>query len=171
MVLVRRTTGWCLVAGVLAILSSTGGRAQGSPINTDAAFVNGLEGGAFRSFVFSVRRSGLLDKGETVTDPLDRDVTVYGIPIVVPYEVLRNRLVVAPGIPVLHKQMKLGREEQKRTIANSGFGDAFVGAKLLLAQRDREGQTTRIALSGAIKLPTGDDTQRDEEGNLLPPPL
>ena len=52
MVLVRRTTGWCLVAGVLAILSSTGGRAQGSPINTDAAFVNGLEGGAFRSFVF-----------------------------------------------------------------------------------------------------------------------
>ena len=70
-------------------------RAQGPPINTDTAFVNGLEGAAFRSFVFAVQRSGLVRDGEQLSDPLDRDVSIYAVPMVVPYEVVKNKLVLA----------------------------------------------------------------------------
>ena len=146
-------------------------RAQGPPINTDTAFVNGLEGAAFRSFVFAVQRSGLVRDGEQLSDPLDRDVSIYAVPIVVPYEVVKNKLVLAAGVPVLRKEMQLTEDGRRRIFSTAGFGDAFVASKLLLMQRDREGQTTRFAATGRIKLPTGKDDETDEEGNPLPPPL
>ena len=145
--------------------------AQGPPINTDTAFVNGLEGAAVRSFVFSVQRSGLVRDGEELSDPLDRDVSIYGVPIVFPYEVVKNKLVLAAGVPVLRKEMHLTEDGRRRTLSTSGFGDAFIASKLLLVQRDREGRTTRFAATGRIKLPTGKDDETDDEGNPLPPPL
>ena len=146
-------------------------QAQGPPINTDTAFVNGLEGAALRSFVFSVRRSGLASDGRGIADPLDREVSIYGVPIVVPYEVVKNKLVLAAGVPVLRKELQLTEDGRRRTLSTSGFGDAFIASKLLLLQRDREGRTTRFAATGQIKLPTGKDEESDDKGNLLPPAL
>lgn len=145
-------------------------KAQGPPITTDTAFVNGLEGAALRSFVFTVRRSGLRD-GERNPDPLNRKVSVWGVSIVFPYELVKNRLVVAGGFPVLRKEMHLTTGQGTQTLSTAGIGDAFVATKLLLLQRDRKAATTRIAAKAGLKLPTGSDDERDREGNLLPPPL
>jgi hypothetical protein len=77
--------GLLTVGGAVALFPPTAViQAQGPPINTDTAFVNGLEGAALRSFVFSVRRSGLASDGRGIADPLDREVSIYGVPIVVP---------------------------------------------------------------------------------------
>ncbi len=160
------------IVGAAALLLPAGSiLAQGPPINTDTAFVNGLEGAAFRSFAFSVQRSGLARDGRDIADPLDREVSIYGVPIVFLYEVVKNKLVLAAGVPVLRKKMELSEDGERRTLSTSGFGDAFVNSKLLLVQRDRPGRTTRFAATGRIKLPTGRDDETDDEGNLLPPPL
>ena len=158
-------------AAVAFLLSAGSILGQGPPINTDTAFVNGLEGAAFRTFVFSVRRSGLAGEGQDMVDPLSREVSIYGVPIVFPYEVVKNKLVLAAGVPVLRKEMELSEDGQRRTLSTSGFGDAFIASKLLLVQRDHQGRTTRFAATGRIKLPTGKDDETDDQGNLLPPPL
>lgn len=160
-----------VAAAVAFFLPAAAIQAQGPPINTDTAFVNGLEGAAFRSFVFSVRRSSLIRGDEEIPDPLDREVSIYGVPIVFPYEVLKNRLVVAAGVPLLRKEMQLTEDGRRRTLSTSGFGDAFIASKLLLVQHDGEGRTTRFAATGQVKLPTGKDDESDDEGNPLPPPL
>ena len=145
--------------------------AQGPPINTDTAFVNGLQGAAFRSFLFTINRSGLLSGGESSPDPLDRDVSVFGIPIVFPYEVVPNTLVMAAGVPALHKEMRLTRDGKERTLSSTGLGDFFIAAKYLALQRDAKDWTTRIAIKGRVKFPTGKDDEIDEQGQRLPPPL
>ena len=71
--------------------------AQGPPVNTDTAFVAGLQGAALRSFLFSTRRHGLRQDGRRISDPLDQKVSVVGLPLILPYEVLKNRLVVIGG--------------------------------------------------------------------------
>ena len=60
-----------LTRAALLLLSPVILPAQSPPINTATAFVNGLEGAAFRSFVFSVRRSGLARDGRDIADPQD----------------------------------------------------------------------------------------------------
>ena len=141
---------------------------QGPPITTDTAFVNGLEGAAVRSFVFNVNRSGLLSDGTSVTDPLDREVSIIGVPIVFPYEVMKNRFVLAGVFPILYKSMELTQNGERRTISTTGIGDFSLGAKYLLVQRDVPGKTTRVAALGKIKFPSGKNNETDDQGNPLP---
>ena len=63
--------GWLAVWPALA-------QAQGPPINTQNAFVTGLNGAGFRSFFLSFDRSDLRLDGTQVTDPLDRQLRVRG---------------------------------------------------------------------------------------------
>lgn len=142
--------------------------AQGPPINTDTAFVNGLQGAAVRSFVFSVHRSGLARDGQDIFDPSDRDVSIFAVPIIIPYEVIKNKLDIVGGIPVLYKRMTFTENGERRQLTNSGFGDLFILAKYLFLQKDRPGQTTRMAAIGRIKFPTGEDDETDAQGNPLP---
>lgn len=145
--------------------------AQGPPVNTETAFVNGLEGAALRSFVFSVRRAGLVRDGERVFDSLQRRVSVWGVPIIVPYELLRNRLDIVGAVPILHKQLELTQAGKPEKLSTRGLGDAFLLAKYLALQRDAPGRTTRVALLGRIKFPTGKDDATDPQGNRLAPGL
>ena len=53
----------------------------------------------------------------------------------------------------------------------SGFGDLAVAAKLGIYQRDRPNKTTRMALFGRVKMPTGDNNAVGPEGQALPKSL
>lgn len=160
-----------LFVGLALLNGSSSVRAQGPPITTDTAFVNGLEGAAFRSFLFTIDRSGLVSGGESSPDPLDRNVSILGIPIVVPYEILPNRLVMAVGVPILHKEMRRTSEGKRSTLSTTGLGDLFISTKYRAFQRDARGWTTRMAIKGKVKFPTGKDDETDEQGNRLPPTL
>ena len=160
-----------VLVGALLLTNAQSVSAQGPPINTDTAFVNGLQGAALRSFVFSVNRSGLVQDGEDIFDPLDREVSIFAIPIIVPYEVVKNKLNIVGGIPVLHKRMAFTEGGERHELTNSGFGDLFVLAKYLFLQKDAPGKTTRMAVLGRVKFPTGRDDETDAQGNKLPRPL
>ena len=139
----KKAPRWTAIGlALLALLSEAEKTwAQGPPINTDTAFVTGLQGAALRSFFFSVRRSGLLQDGRRISDPLDRKVSVFGLPLILPYEVLKNQLVVIGGIPILHKEMKFtAADGTRRKLSDTGFGDLFVVAKYQLLQKDAPGK-------------------------------
>ena len=142
--------------------------AQGPPIRTETAFVVGLNGAAVRTFLQTTRKSKLLREGNEIPDALEREAAIVAIPVVVPYELIPNRLVVGAGLPYLNKELKLTQDGIRRTQATSGFGDLSLFGKVQLFQRDRRKQTTRITFKGVVKLPTGDNTETDEAGILLP---
>ena len=145
--------------------------AQGPPINTQNAFVTGLSGAGFRTFFLTFDRSGLRLDGETVADPLDREVRVRGQMFVLPYELVANRLVVMGVVPYLDKTLEMGPPGNRQELAVNGFGDLAVAAKLGIYQLDRPNRTTRVALFGRLKLPTGDDDATGPEGQPLPKSL
>ena len=93
--------------------------AQGPPINTNTAFVVGLEGAAIRSFGRVVRKSNLFADGEKITDALDREVTVFALPVMLPYEVIPNKLVVIGALPYLDKEMKLTKDGNRQSRGDS----------------------------------------------------
>jgi hypothetical protein len=144
--------------------------AQGPPINTNTAFVVGLEGAAIHSFGKVVRKSHLFADGEKITDALDREVTVFALPFMLPYEVIPNQLVVIGAIPYLSKEMKLTKDGNRQSRGDSGMGDLKLLGKYQLLQKDMKRSSFRMTFLGGVKLPTGNDDARDATG-LLPPPL
>lgn len=116
-------------------------RSQGPPINTDTAIISGIEGAALRSFLKYTKKSG------------DGELTVLTVPVVIPYELLPNRLLFVGKIPYQRKERKTAAQR----LSSSGFGDLSLTLKYLFYQKDALKETTRAVLSGGIKLPTGDD--------------
>ena len=158
------------LAGLLAIWPALA-QAQGPPINTQNAFVTGLSGAGFRTFFQSFDRSDLRLDGEKVTDPLDQQLRVWGEIFVFPYELVSNRLVVMAVLPYLDKALETGSPGSRQQLAVNGFGDLAVAAKVGIYQRDRPNLTTRAALFGRLKLPTGDDDAMGPGGQPLPKSL
>ncbi|MEE8410434.1 MAG: hypothetical protein V3T05_12570, partial [Myxococcota bacterium] len=97
--------------------------ANGPPIQSETAFVAGLNGAAVRSFAKVVRSSG--SAGET---------TALIVPVVVPYEVIDNRLVLGVGLPLVTKTLRMS-DGTKRS-AGFGIGDLTLFAKIKLSQHD-----------------------------------
>ena len=152
----------------VALLWPASAAAQGPPINTQNAFVTGLNGGAIRTFFFTFDRSGLALDGRGIADPLGRRVRVWGQAFVLPYELLPNRLVVMAMIPYLNKRLEMGPPTDRRSLGVDGFGDLAVAAKLRVYQKDGPNRTTRVALFGRLKLPTGRTDATGPDGALLP---
>lgn len=144
--------------------------AQGPPINTNTAFVVGLEGAAFRTFGKAMIKSSFYENGKKITDELDRQVTVLAFPLILPYEVIPNKLVVIGAIPYLNKEMKLTNDGNRESLGASGWGDLMVLAKYQFFQRDKGSSTLRMTFLGGIKLPTGKHDATDA-GEPLPRPL
>ena len=164
---------WLASAGLVGVfvVFSAPAQAQGPPVNTQNAFVNGLNGAAFRTFFIGFDRRDLRVEGEPMLDPLDRRVRVRGQMFVLPYELLSNRLVVMVALPYLDKTLETGSPASRQELSVNGLGDLAIAAKVNVFQRDRPGQTTRAALFGRLKLPTGTDDERGPDGEPLPKPL
>ena len=131
---------WVVGAVVFLLANAQGVSAQGPPINTDTAFVNGLQGAAFRSFVFSVNRSGLVRDGQDIIDPFDQDVSIFAIPIVVPYEVVKNKLDLVGGIPVLHKRMAFTEDGERQELTTPGSAIYLLGLSTSFCRRTPQGR-------------------------------
>lgn len=159
----------CLALTGLLALGPQLTHAQGPPINTENAFVTGLNGVAFRTFFFAFDRRGLQVDGTNATDPLSR--RVRGQVFIFPYELVSNRLIVMAVLPYLDKALEMGARDARRRLSVDGFGDLAIAAKLGIFQRDRPDRTTRAALFGRVKLPTGKDDAVGSDGQVLPRPL
>ena len=144
------------LVGSLALMALSllpvNGRAQGPPINTDTPIMLGIEGRGVRTFIKAVRMDQLLQDGEEIPDPMDRSVTVFLYPLVVPFN-LTPTTQIGVIAPFLTKDLKSNTGGNSQ----SGFGDATLFLKQLVLQVDRKAETFRVAVKGSAKLPTGDD--------------
>jgi hypothetical protein len=96
----------------------------------------------------------LLRDGEEIEDPMDRSVTAFIYPLVVPYN-LTPTTQVGVIAPFVTKDLASSGGDDSR----SGFGDATAFVKQLIVQVDRRAETFRVAVKGTAKFPTGDDSE------------
>jgi hypothetical protein len=142
------------------LLSKGSAFSQGPPINTDTAVISGIEGAALRSFFKYIEKSGDLEGGKSGR------LSVVEVPIIIPYEIFPNKLLVVGKIPYTEKRRKVKDGVTEQRLSNSGFGDLSLNLKYLFYQKDAPRESTRAVLTGGIKLPTGEDNKKG-----LPPPL
>jgi len=110
------------------------------------------------------------DNASDEPGPAERNLDVFGSFSVLGYGV-RSDLALFGVLPYLDKQLELTTPGGERiTRSAHGIGDAQVFAPYTLLQHDRRGSTFRVAPFVGIKLPTGDDNDRDGFGRL-PQPL
>ncbi len=101
--------------------------------------------------------------------PLDRELRVWAAPVVGVYGAT-SKLALLAVLPVLDKSFRRRTPTGRETLEASGLGDASFLARYTLFQRDRPGQTLRVAPLVGMEVPTGDDDGEDA-GGRLPPPL
>ena len=153
---IRSLTASAAVVGLL-VLCSAPAQAQGPPINTQNAFVNGLNGSAFRTFFLGFDRSDLRVDGERMRDPLDRTVHVRGQMFVLPYELLPNRLVIMGAIPYLDKTLEMNAPVTRQELSANGLGDFAIAAKVNIFSARPAGPDHA---GGAVRTPQAADGKR-----------
>ncbi len=119
-------------------------------------------------FVF--REQFLYMKASDDPSPADRNLEVLGGISVLGYGATSD-LALFGVLPYLDKELDLttpGGQRISRT--TNGIGDAELFARYTLFQKDLPGRNFRIAPFLGVKLPTGDDNDRDRFGRL-PQPL
>ncbi len=154
------------IAAALPTLAS----AQSLPFNTTSAISIGFEEKAVRP-LFQFIHLGTVRRGtDEVSDPMDRAMDVWAIPIMVPYSV-SGKLIPILAVPVLHKRLRFTDATGRHELITSGVGDALVMFKYTWLQRDRLNQTTRAVIVAGVKVPTGSTDERDASGQRLALPL
>lgn len=113
-------------------------------------------------------QSKLLEFGAD-SSPLDRDLTVKVVPVAGVWG-LTEKLALFGSAPILDKDLQVSTPLGRRTRSVSGLGDITVLARYTAYQRDRRGNTLRIAPFLGVELPTADDDSSDALGRL-PQPL
>ncbi len=148
--------------------SSTG---QVLPFFTDTALTVGFESNGLRTFSRFVVRNHLRTEGEEVPDPSDQDVFVFAEVFAIPVRIDSDTVFTAVT-RVLHKELNFTAPGSSREqLSDSGLGDTTLLVKRRFYVNNFQAGGIQLALLGGVKLPTGDDNQRDNQGNLLPPSL
>ncbi|MCZ6878237.1 MAG: transporter [Acidobacteria bacterium] len=162
--LVRRTA-----LAVITLLSmSCFATAQVLPFFTDTALTVGFESNALRTFSRFVVRNQLRSEGQEVPDPSDQDVFVFAQVLAVPVRINSDTVFTAVT-RVLHKQLNFTAPDSSRQqLSDTGLGDTTFLVKRRFYVDNFPGGGIQLAFLGGVKLPTGDDNQRDNQGNLLP---
>jgi hypothetical protein len=115
-------------------------------------------------FVF--REQFLYMKASDDPSPEDRNLEVLGGISVLGYGATSD-LALFGVLPYLDKELDLTTPGGQRiTRSTNGIGDAQLFARYTLFQKDLPGRNFRIAPFLGVKLPTGDDNDRDRFGRL-----
>jgi hypothetical protein len=101
--------------------------------------------------------------------PGNRDLEAWATPLVGVYG-LTEKWALFGIVPYLDKELEVNTPLGRRTRDVSGLGDATFLARYTAFQRDRPGQTLRLAPFAGLKTPTGEDDESDSLGRL-PQPL
>lgn len=133
-----------LIVGIVALLFTNQGFAQGPPIFTDTPIMLGLEGRGIRTFGRYISRE---------------NVKVYVQPIAIPYNINAKWQI---GAILPYRRLN---PESDGASTNSGFGDLNVFTKYQLFQKDRKGKTFRGLIKLSETFPTGNDSETPAVGS------
>lgn len=164
----------CPRLSALAVLGVLGAApavsAQSLPFNTTSAISIGFEEKAVRPFVQYMHLGRLKTGTDQVADPMNRSMSVWAMPVMVPYAI-SDRLIPMLAVPLVRKSLRFMDATGRREIHSSGVADALLMFKYTWYQRDRLNATTRAVFVGGVKIPTGSTSVRDASGQSLPRPL
>lgn len=151
--------------------TSTFANAQVLPFFTNTALTVGFESNAVRTFSRFVVRNQLRRDGEKISDPMDRNVLVFAEVFAVPVRI-GSDTVVTGSVPILHKELNLTAPGSPRgSLSDRGLGDTTILLKHRFYVNNFQSGGFQAAVIGGVKLPTGDNDERDDQGQLLPPSL
>ncbi|MEW5707515.1 MAG: transporter [Pseudomonadota bacterium] len=145
-----------LVLG-LGIASS---HVSGAPITFNTALPVAKGDFVFRELIVA-SRSGHDPTG------VDRDFRGTAAVTALGYGMTSN-LALFGVLPYVDNKLELTAGGQRVARAASGFGDLSLFGRHTVVRRDDPGRTVRIAPFAGIKVPTGDDDERDAFGRLPP---
>lgn len=164
-ILVRRV----VLVGICLLIGPRATRAQALPFHTETAITAGFNENAARHFVSVLGRSGLVDDGRSLPDPMDRDVDALAVVNGVVLGAFTPLWTVSAVVPWVRKTMELGSDAGSRMrYETSGIGDALLRTKWVFYRNDRPGATTRLAIRGTVKVPTGGTDARLPSGPVAP---
>ena len=159
-----------LTTSILALPAP--GAGQALPIHTSTGITAGFNENAARHFLRFAGRSGLIRDGESVPDPLRRDIAGFALvngAILGAFTPLWTFRVIVPWI---RKEMDFTPPGGGRAaFETSGVGDAVVQSKWIFFRDDRPGATTRIGVQGRLEIPLGSTDARLASNEVAPRPL
>jgi len=144
-----------LVAGAIGLATS----AQAGPITFNSALPVSAGMSIFRSQVKLIRKSG-------DATPAGRVLNVTAAPVVLAYGAT-SKLALFGVLPYVDKRLDITMGGARIQREAQGIGDAVFFGRYTVYQRDRPGDTLRIAPFAGLKTPTGSHSQRDAFG-LVP---
>ncbi len=118
---------------------------------------------------FILRGQAILTRSTGDPGSTNRDLRVLTIPTVLAYGATRN-LALFGIVPYLNKTRDSTTSSGRVRRGDSGLGDSTFLARYTILSIDRLGDTRRFAPFVGLKIPTGDDNERDSLGSL-PQPL
>ena len=152
--------GFLLMFSLFLALNPATSFAQGPPITTDTPIMFGVSGRGLRTFGKIIHKATLLQNGNEINDPLDRDVTVWITPLAVPYNFFNDKFQIGVIAPF----MRIKLNTNQGSVTTSGVGDIRLFFKYLLYQKDSRNKTFRIASKAGIKFPTGNENKQPALG-------
>lgn len=105
----------------------------------------------------------------TADGPGNRELTVYGLPLVGVYG-LTPRWTLFGVVPLLRKRLDVTTPQGRVTRGPTGLADVRLFARYTVWGQNRPGQTIRLAPLAGLELPTGRSDDTDRIGRL-PQPL
>ncbi|MFQ5668081.1 MAG: transporter, partial [Candidatus Binatia bacterium] len=152
----RGTAPLSVALTLIGVLTAT--RAGAGPITTNTALP------VFKGeFIFRGQAKLIRSSGDP--SPMDRDLTVWAVPSVGVYGVT-PKLALFGVFPYLDKALEVTTPRGRRTQGDAGLGDSTFLARYTVGQWDEPSQTRRFAPFVGLKVPTGDDDERDSLGRL-----
>jgi len=98
-------------------------------------------------------------------EPQDRESEVYALPLTLAYGITEKAAVLAK-MSYLVKDLDSTTSGERVSRGDSGFGDLTLLGKYRLFKKDFPGATSRLALIGGVKFPTGQSGDADARGKL-----
>ena len=118
---------------------------------------------------FILRGQAILNRSTGDPGATNRDLRVLIFPTVLAYGATRN-LALFGIVSYLDKTLDFTTPSGRVRRGDSGLGDSTFLARYTVFSVDRLGDTRRLAPFVGLKVPTGDDNERDSLGRL-PQPL
>ncbi len=158
----RRPRNTASPAAVLIILCGWTGTTLAAPVTFNTALPVGKGEFVFREqFVFA--------RASEASGSATQDRDVFAALSVLGYGG-NGDLALFGVLPYLDKQLEVSANGQRISRESSGFGDLTLFGRYTVFRDDVPGRTFHIAPFVGLKIPTGEDDERDQLGRL-PQPL
>lgn len=145
------------VVGVL-LMTLGAGRGETAPITSNTALPIAQGQALLRVQTKYTRATG--DPG-----PGNRELEAWAVPLVGVYGATA-KLALFAILPYLDKELEMNTPAGRQTRETSGLGDLRLLARYTAWQRDRRGETIRLAPFVGVETPTGENDAADSLGRL-----